>query len=115
MGKRESNAGRILPGTLDLLILRALRQGERHGYAIAEFIHASSESELLVEEGALYPALHRLQRRMKVRHDLLIGGCGSDGRHSLSDEIGRQVLRRVSRPGSEGAGARDGQLCHGRQ
>lgn len=55
--------GTLLPGTLDLLILRALRAGPRHGYAIAEFIHAASEQVLLVEEGALYPALHRLQVR----------------------------------------------------
>ena len=53
--------GKVLPGTLDLLILRALLQGARHGYAIAEFILAHSEGELEVEEGALYPALHRLE------------------------------------------------------
>lgn len=45
------------------MILRALRAGPRHGYAIAEFIHQASEEVLRVEEGALYPALHRLQVR----------------------------------------------------
>lgn len=52
-----------MQGTLDLLILRALRRGELHGYGIAEFIHGASEDVLRVEEGALYPALHRLEVR----------------------------------------------------
>lgn len=55
--------GTLLPGTLELLILRALQSGPRHGYAIAEFIHQSSQDVLAVEEGALYPALHRLEVR----------------------------------------------------
>ncbi|MGH9412645.1 MAG: PadR family transcriptional regulator [Terriglobales bacterium] len=55
--------GTILHGTLDLMILRALRAGPRHGYAVAEFIHSSSGDVLEVEEGALYPALHRLEVR----------------------------------------------------
>ncbi|MGH9475967.1 MAG: PadR family transcriptional regulator [Terriglobales bacterium] len=58
--------GHVLPGTLELLILRALRAEPRHGYAIAEFIHQSSEDVLAVEEGALYPALHRLEVRGSV-------------------------------------------------
>lgn len=53
----------LLQGTLDVLILRALRAGPRHGYAIAEFLHRASEDVLAVEEGALYPALHRLEVR----------------------------------------------------
>ena len=52
-----------MPGTLDMLVLRALRRGAMHGYAIAEFIQQASDDELRVEEGALYPALHRLQLR----------------------------------------------------
>jgi transcriptional regulator len=55
---------RLLQGTLDLLVLRALlRGGPMHGYAIAEFIQQNSEGILKVEEGALYPALHRLELR----------------------------------------------------
>ncbi len=53
----------LLPGTLEVLILRALHAGPRHGYAIAEFIHQASDDVLAVEEGALYPALHRLEVR----------------------------------------------------
>jgi transcriptional regulator len=44
-----------------MLILKAVSRGKTHGYAIAEWIHSVSEETLLVEEGALYPALHRLE------------------------------------------------------
>jgi transcriptional regulator len=53
----------LLRGTLDLLILKALSTGEKHGYAVSEWIDAVTEGSLLVEEGTLYPALHRLARR----------------------------------------------------
>jgi DNA-binding PadR family transcriptional regulator len=51
----------LIPGTLDMLILQAVFRGRTHGYAIADWIHAVSEETLQVEEGALYPALHRLE------------------------------------------------------
>ena len=67
MGDRESKSksgsGDLLQGTLDLLVLKTLANGAMHGYAIAEFIHETSEDVLRVEEGALYPALHRLELR----------------------------------------------------
>lgn len=50
----------LLPGTLDLLILRALRAGARHGHGIAEHLRASSDDVLQVGESSLYPALQRL-------------------------------------------------------
>jgi PadR family transcriptional regulator len=53
----------LLQGTLDLLILRTLRQGPSHGHAIAKAIKRGSDEVLLVEEGTLYPALHRLLKR----------------------------------------------------
>jgi PadR family transcriptional regulator PadR len=53
----------LLQGTLDLLILRTLRQGPTHGHAIAKAIQRNSEEVLLVEQGSLYPALHRLLKR----------------------------------------------------
>lgn len=60
MGTQE---GDLIPGTLDLLILKALGPEAMHGYAIAEWIHQRSHDVLQVEEGALYPALHRLELR----------------------------------------------------
>ena len=55
------NRDELLPGTLDLLILKTLaRGGEQHGYGIARSIHKMSEDVLQVEEGSLYPALQRM-------------------------------------------------------
>lgn len=53
----------LLRGTLDLLILRAVSAGPRHGYAIAQWIKEVSDGEFLVEEGSLYPALQRIRGR----------------------------------------------------
>src|ERR1700756_4751376 len=51
----------FLPGTLELMILTALRRGPMHGYAINEWIETRSAGAIAVDEAALYPALHRLQ------------------------------------------------------
>ena len=53
----------LLPGTLDLLILKMLSAGPQHGYGIASNIKTSSREVLLVDEGSLYPALQRLRQR----------------------------------------------------
>lgn len=53
----------LLQGTLDLLILRTLRHGPAHGHAIARAIEVNSDDILQVEQGSLYPALHRLIKR----------------------------------------------------
>ena len=63
MKDKKENPGDLLQGTLDLLILKALAKGSLHGYGVAEWIHDSSQDVLRVEEGALYPALHRLELR----------------------------------------------------
>jgi PadR family transcriptional regulator, regulatory protein PadR len=55
--------GELMPGTLDMLILKALNRRTLHGYAVAEYIQQTSGAVLRVEEGALYPALHRLEVR----------------------------------------------------
>jgi PadR family transcriptional regulator, regulatory protein PadR len=51
----------LLRGTLDLLVLRSLAAGPRHGYAISEWLESATDGTLLLEEGTLYPALHRLE------------------------------------------------------
>ena len=53
----------LLRSSLDLLILKALSWGPMHGYGVSEWIESASGSVLLLEEGTLYPALHRLERR----------------------------------------------------
>jgi transcriptional regulator len=56
----------VFTGTLDLLILKALTWGPRHGYAIGRWIRETTREALTVQEGALYPALHRLERREMI-------------------------------------------------
>ena len=60
---KKSAAGDILQGTLDMLILRTLVMGSAHGHTIAQVIEHTSENALDVEQGSLYPALHRLEDR----------------------------------------------------
>ena len=50
-------------GTLELLILKGLTRGRQHGYALARWIESRSEGQILVEEGSLYPAVHRMEKR----------------------------------------------------
>jgi transcriptional regulator len=67
--KAERDRIELLQGTLDLLILRTLRQGPTHGHAIAKAIERGSADVLQVEQGSLYPALHRLIKRGWVTFD----------------------------------------------
>ena len=67
--KQESARFELLQGTLDLLILRTLRLGPAHGHAIAKTIERGSDDVLQVEQGSLYPALHRLIKRGWITFD----------------------------------------------
>jgi PadR family transcriptional regulator, regulatory protein PadR len=70
----------LLPGTLDMLILKSLTRGVMHGYGIAEHIRTLSDEVLKIEEGSLYPALQRLQ---------LQGLIASDWGHSVNNRRAR--------------------------
>ena len=61
--KEQADRIELLQGTLDLLILRTLLRGPAHGHAIAKAIEFNSDDVLQVEQGSLYPALHRLIKR----------------------------------------------------
>jgi PadR family transcriptional regulator PadR len=63
MSTRDTDRIELLQGTLDVLILRTLQLGALHGHAIAKAIERNSQDILLVEQGSLYPALHRLLQR----------------------------------------------------
>ena len=63
MTLKNTETGDLLRDTLDMLILKTLSRGEKHGYDIAEYLQETSDEVLRVEEGALYPALHRLEVR----------------------------------------------------
>jgi PadR family transcriptional regulator, regulatory protein PadR len=61
MGSKNQTGGELVQGTLDMLILKTLTRGPQHGYGIAQIIRQASDEVLRVEEGSLYPALHRLE------------------------------------------------------
>jgi transcriptional regulator len=65
----DGRDGDLLGGTLDMLVLRTLQRGPAHGFAIALSIGQRSDEILLVEEGSLYPALHRLEDRGWIRSE----------------------------------------------
>jgi transcriptional regulator len=86
----------VLRGTLDLMILRALQHGARHGYGITRWIHATSGEVFQIEDGALYPALHRLVHRGWIDADW---GTSENNRrakyYSLTAEGRRQLEREL--------------------
>ena len=61
--ERTIDTGELIQGTLEMLVLKSLARGPLHGYGVAEWIQQTSQQVLKVEEGALYPALHRLELR----------------------------------------------------
>jgi PadR family transcriptional regulator PadR len=66
---RHADRREMLPGTLDMLILKTLTRGAQHGYGIARHIRRVSDEVLRVEEGSLYPALQRLQVKGWIRSE----------------------------------------------
>ena len=80
-------------GTLDLLILKALSWGPRHGYAVAEWVGEATASAVLVGEGTLYPALHRLERAGFVEAEW---GLSEHNRHAKFYRISTTGRRRLA-------------------
>lgn len=86
----------ILQGTLDVLVLKTLSWGPRHGYAIARWIRETTEDVLQIEEGALYPALHRLERRGWVEAEWGLSENNRRARYYQLTAVGRRQLRAES-------------------
>jgi transcriptional regulator len=83
----------LLKGTLDVLVLRALTWGPRHGYAVARWIRDSSGDVLTVEDRALYLALHRLEARGMVESEWGVSDNGRKARYYRLMSTGRRQLR----------------------
>ena len=91
MGNKRKGLQRdLMQGTLEMLILKALNRGPMHGYGIAELIQQGSDDVLRVEEGALYPALHRLE----------LGGL-LDAEWGVSEKKRRAKFYRLNAAGRE--------------
>ena len=91
MAKRKRPA--ILQGSLDLLILRTLKRGPMHGYAITRHLKEVSDDFLQIEEGSLYPALHRMEQRRWIKSHW--GSSESNRRAKFYEltEAGKKQLR----------------------
>ena len=85
--------GGLLRGTLDVLILKALSWGPRHGYAVAEWIKVVTDEELLVEEGPLYTALHRLEKNGWLVAEWGYSDNNRRAKYYQLSRTGRQELR----------------------
>jgi PadR family transcriptional regulator, regulatory protein PadR len=84
----------LLQGTLDLLILRTLQAGQMHGWAISDRIQLISEEVLQVNQGSLYPALHRLEHQGWIKAEWGISELGRRARFYRLTASGRKQLER---------------------
>jgi PadR family transcriptional regulator PadR len=83
----------VVQGTLELLVLRTLAaQNPLHGFAILDWIRRTTDEELLVEDGALYPALRRMEKRGWLRSDWAISEKGRRARYYQLTAAGRRAL-----------------------
>ena len=95
----------LLQGTLDLLILKTLTWGSRHGYAVASWIRETTDDRLQIEEGALYTALHRMEKRGWLESEW---GLSENNRRAKFYQLtaqGRKQLRAKTAVWTEYAGA----------
>ena len=87
----------LLQGTLDVLVLKALGWGPRHGYAVAEWIRATTDDALQVEDGALYTALHRMEKRKWLESEWGLSENNRRAKYYRLTEAGERQLRQGSR------------------
>jgi transcriptional regulator len=86
-------ASDLYTGTLDVLILKAVSWGPRHGYAIGRWIRETTRDVLDVQEGALYPALHRLERKGLLKEEWGVTDTGREAKYYSLTAAGRAQLR----------------------
>jgi transcriptional regulator len=82
----------LLQGTLDVLILKVVALGPTHGYAIAQRLQQMSGDVLQVQQGSLYPALHRLEKRRWLKAEWAASDTGREARFYSLTRLGRQQL-----------------------
>ena len=82
----------LLQGTLDMLILKVVALGPTHGYAIAQRLQQMSQDVLQVQQGSLYPALHRLEKGGWVKAEWAASDTGREARFYSLTRLGRKQL-----------------------
>ena len=83
----------LLQGTLDVLVLKTLSWGPRHGYAVARWLRQTTDDVLQVEEGSLYPALHRMERRGWIESEWGLSENNRRAKYYRLTTDGRKQLR----------------------
>ncbi len=95
----------LIQGTLDLLILKTIAQEPIHGYGIAQRILVTSKEILQVQQGSLYPALHRLQRKGLLQSEWKESGAGPMAKYYALTAAGRKSLQEEKEQWQRYAGA----------
>jgi PadR family transcriptional regulator PadR len=91
---REQKKADLLQGTLDMLILKVVALGSIHGYGISQRIQQISKDVLQVQQGSLYPALHRLEKRGWIEADWGESDSGRQAKFYRLSAVGRKQLAR---------------------
>lgn len=92
MPKPSNRPPELVQGTLDMLVLKALARETLHGYGVAEWIRATSRDVLRVQEGALYPALHRLELQGMLTSEWAVSDKGRRAKYYQLTPEGRKHL-----------------------
>src|SRR5688500_11489042 len=90
------NPVEFLRGTMELLVLRSLTWGQAHGFSIARWIESATEEALQIEEGTLYPALHRMEERGLIEAEWGVSENNRRAKYYTLTELGRAQLRAQS-------------------
>lgn len=95
----------LVPGTLDVLVLKALDGAPNHGYGVARWIRDTTDNAFVVEDGALYTALHRLEHRQLLRSDWKPSETGRRAKYYALTAKGRRALDQQTRAWRRNAAA----------
>ena len=95
----------LLPGTLDVLVLKAVGNEARHGYGVAEWVRRMTDSTLEIEDGALYTSLHRMEKRGWIAAEWGVSKNNRRAKYYSLTDAGRDELEKASKDWSRYAEA----------
>jgi PadR family transcriptional regulator PadR len=95
----------LLPGTLDVLVLKALAARSNHGYGVARWVREMTDGELVIEEGALYTALHRLEHAGLLLAEWKPSETGRRAKYYVLTTEGRRILKQQTQAWRRSAAA----------